>query len=243
MVANPRAPERFPKDVSRRFEGMPSDATLRPFLGFLVPLLLFHQVRFRVRRRVCPDPFFIPRIGIKFLSLFFRRILNVSIRLHKANIHPFRRARVLIFRFSAPWQKHGRFGRKEAPQEKGSTRPEAGESALSQLSVFRNRWSGLIRNLKKMPNLIAEEEKPQCLNAQYKIPSDSKLFIVLLAAVVMLPSLSVDSCLASLSNIGFSLHAQPAATAMILSLFLLALRSAKSFSDLCVIAWAADRRF
>ena len=71
-----------------------------------------------------------------------------------------------------------------------------------------------------MPNLIAEEEKPQCLNAQYKIPSDSKLFIVLLAAVVMLPSLSVDSCLASLSNIGFSLHAQPAATAMILSLFL-----------------------
>jgi DHA1 family bicyclomycin/chloramphenicol resistance-like MFS transporter len=71
-----------------------------------------------------------------------------------------------------------------------------------------------------MPNLVVDEEKPQLLNAPYKIPSDSKLFIVLLAGVVMLPSLSIDSCLASLSNIGFSLRAQPAATAMILSLFL-----------------------
>jgi DHA1 family bicyclomycin/chloramphenicol resistance-like MFS transporter len=36
----------------------------------------------------------------------------------------------------------------------------------------------------------------------------------------MLPSLSIDSCLASLPNIGFSLHASPAATALILSLFM-----------------------
>lgn len=36
----------------------------------------------------------------------------------------------------------------------------------------------------------------------------------------MLPSLSIDSCLASLSNIGYSLRAQPAATALILSLFM-----------------------
>jgi DHA1 family bicyclomycin/chloramphenicol resistance-like MFS transporter len=42
----------------------------------------------------------------------------------------------------------------------------------------------------------------------------------LLAAVVMLPSLSIDSCLASLSNIGVSLHAPPAASALILSLFM-----------------------
>jgi len=36
----------------------------------------------------------------------------------------------------------------------------------------------------------------------------------------MLPSLSIDSCLASLANIGFSLHAPPSATALILSLFM-----------------------
>ena len=36
----------------------------------------------------------------------------------------------------------------------------------------------------------------------------------------MLPSLSIDSCLASLSNIGASLHAPPAASALILSLFM-----------------------
>ena len=71
-----------------------------------------------------------------------------------------------------------------------------------------------------MPNLVVDEEKRHLLNAPYKIHSSSKLFIVLLAAVVMLPSLSIDSCLASLPNIGFSLHAQPAATALILSLFM-----------------------
>jgi DHA1 family bicyclomycin/chloramphenicol resistance-like MFS transporter len=71
-----------------------------------------------------------------------------------------------------------------------------------------------------MSNLVVDEEKRHLLNAPYKIHSDSKLFIVLLAAVVMLPSLSIDSCLASLSNIGFSLHAQPAATALILGLFM-----------------------
>jgi DHA1 family bicyclomycin/chloramphenicol resistance-like MFS transporter len=71
-----------------------------------------------------------------------------------------------------------------------------------------------------MSNLLVDEEKRQLLNARYKIPTDSKFFIVLLAAVVMLPSLSIDSCLASLSSIGSSLGAQPAATALILSLFL-----------------------
>jgi MFS transporter, DHA1 family, multidrug resistance protein len=71
-----------------------------------------------------------------------------------------------------------------------------------------------------MSNSVVDEEKRHLLNAPYKIHSDSKLFIVLLAAVVMLPSLSIDSCLASLSNIGFSLHARPAATALILSLFM-----------------------
>ena len=71
-----------------------------------------------------------------------------------------------------------------------------------------------------MPNSVVDDQKRYFLNAPYKIHSNSKLFIVLLAAVVMLPSLSIDSCLASLSNIGFSLHAQPAATALILSLFM-----------------------
>jgi len=46
------------------------------------------------------------------------------------------------------------------------------------------------------------------------------LFIVLLASVVMLPSLSIDSCLASLANIGISLHVPPSAAALILSLFM-----------------------
>jgi DHA1 family bicyclomycin/chloramphenicol resistance-like MFS transporter len=78
----------------------------------------------------------------------------------------------------------------------------------------------LIRELKKMSNLFIAEEKRQVLNVPYKIHPDSKLFIVLLAAVVMLPSLSIDSCLASLPTIGFSLHAPPAATALILSLFM-----------------------
>jgi MFS transporter, DHA1 family, multidrug resistance protein len=71
-----------------------------------------------------------------------------------------------------------------------------------------------------MSNSVVEEEKRYLRNAPYKIHASSKLFIVLLAAVVMLPSLSIDSCLASLSHIGFSLHAQPAATALILSLFM-----------------------
>src|ERR1700736_738744 len=71
-----------------------------------------------------------------------------------------------------------------------------------------------------MSNLVVDEEKQHLLDAPYKIHSDSKLFIVLLAGVVMLPSLSIDSCLASLSNIGFSLHAEPATAALILSLFM-----------------------
>src|SRR5271163_1276475 len=71
-----------------------------------------------------------------------------------------------------------------------------------------------------MAHAVANEEKRNLLGPRYKIHSDSKLFIVLLAVVVMLPSLSIDSCLASLPNIGHSLHSQPAATALILRLFM-----------------------
>jgi DHA1 family bicyclomycin/chloramphenicol resistance-like MFS transporter len=71
-----------------------------------------------------------------------------------------------------------------------------------------------------MANLVVDEQKRHLLNVPYKIHSNSKLFIFLLAAVVMLPSLSIDSCLASLPTIGLSLGAQPAATALILSLFM-----------------------
>lgn len=54
-----------------------------------------------------------------------------------------------------------------------------------------------------------------------RIAPESKWFIVLLAMIVTLPSFSIDSCLASLSNIGVSLHAPPAATALVLSLFMM----------------------
>ena len=71
-----------------------------------------------------------------------------------------------------------------------------------------------------MGNSVVDLGRYQLRHARYKIHPNSKLFIVLLASVVMLPSLSIDSCLASLPHIGFSLHAQPAATALILSLFM-----------------------
>jgi MFS transporter, DHA1 family, multidrug resistance protein len=71
-----------------------------------------------------------------------------------------------------------------------------------------------------MSDSVVEEQKRLLLPVFYRVPRDSKLFIVLLASVVMLPSLSIDSCLASLTNIGISLHAQPFATALILSLFM-----------------------
>src|SRR5260370_1910888 len=54
----------------------------------------------------------------------------------------------------------------------------------------------------------------------FRIAPESRWFVVLLAMIVTLPSFSIDSCLASMSNIGFSLHAPPAATALILSLFM-----------------------
>jgi MFS transporter, DHA1 family, multidrug resistance protein len=38
--------------------------------------------------------------------------------------------------------------------------------------------------------------------------------------IVTLPSFSIDSCLASMSSIGSSLHAPPSATALVLSLFM-----------------------
>jgi hypothetical protein len=54
----------------------------------------------------------------------------------------------------------------------------------------------------------------------YRIASGSKWFVILLAMIVTLPSFSIDSCLASISNIGVSLRAAPAATALVLSLFM-----------------------
>src|SRR6202047_5505713 len=71
-----------------------------------------------------------------------------------------------------------------------------------------------------MGNSVVDIGRHQLRRAPYKIHPNSKLFIVLRAAVVMLPSLSIDSCLTSLPNIGFSLRAQPAAPALILSLFM-----------------------
>jgi DHA1 family bicyclomycin/chloramphenicol resistance-like MFS transporter len=71
-----------------------------------------------------------------------------------------------------------------------------------------------------MCDSVINEQKRLLLPVFYRVPRDSKLFIVLLASVVMLPSLSIDSCLASLTNIGISLHAQPSGTALILSLFM-----------------------
>lgn len=71
-----------------------------------------------------------------------------------------------------------------------------------------------------MSDVVANRENRKLLSSRYRIRPNSKWFIVLLAAVVMLPSLSIDSCLASLSKIGLSLHARPAATALILSLFM-----------------------
>jgi MFS transporter, DHA1 family, multidrug resistance protein len=54
----------------------------------------------------------------------------------------------------------------------------------------------------------------------FRIAPGSRWFTVLLAMIVTLPSFSIDSCLASMSNIGVSLHAPPAATALVLSLFM-----------------------
>jgi MFS transporter, DHA1 family, multidrug resistance protein len=86
--------------------------------------------------------------------------------------------------------------------------------------IFETIVAYFIRNLKKMSNSVINGQKRLPLPVSHRVPRDSKLFVVLLAAVVMLPSLSIDSCLASLTNIGLSLHAPPSATALILSLFM-----------------------
>lgn len=68
----------------------------------------------------------------------------------------------------------------------------------------------------------------------FRIPPESKWFIVLLAMIVTLPSFSIDSCLASLPNIGASLHAPPAATALVLSFFMAGFASGQVvFGPLC----------
>ena len=55
---------------------------------------------------------------------------------------------------------------------------------------------------------------------RFRIGWQSKSFIFLLAASIALPSLSIDSCLASLPVIGVSLGVHPADTVAILSLFM-----------------------
>src|SRR5580704_15457529 len=60
---------------------------------------------------------------------------------------------------------------------------------------------------------------------RFRIRPHSKSFIFLLAASVALPSLSIDSCLASLPVIGVSLGVRPADTVSILSLFMVGFAS------------------
>ena len=62
-------------------------------------------------------------------------------------------------------------------------------------------------------------------NLRFRIHPHSKSFIFLLAASVALPSLSIDSCLASLPVIGVSLGVRPADTVSILSLFMVGFAS------------------
>jgi MFS transporter, DHA1 family, multidrug resistance protein len=62
-------------------------------------------------------------------------------------------------------------------------------------------------------------------NLRFRICPRSKSFICLLAASVALPSLSIDSCLASLPVIGVSLGVRPADTVTILSLFMVGFAS------------------
>jgi MFS transporter, DHA1 family, multidrug resistance protein len=64
-----------------------------------------------------------------------------------------------------------------------------------------------------MPELTAK-------HLRFRIEPQSKSFIFLLAAVIALPSLSIDSCLVSLPVIAVSLDVHPANTVAILSLFL-----------------------
>src|SRR5260370_40902139 len=52
----------------------------------------------------------------------------------------------------------------------------------------------------------------------FRVTPESRWFVVVLAIIVSLPSVSIDSCLASMSNIGFSLLAPPAATGLVLCL-------------------------
>jgi MFS transporter, DHA1 family, multidrug resistance protein len=58
-------------------------------------------------------------------------------------------------------------------------------------------------------------------HVRFRIGPQSKSFIFLLAASIALPSLSIDSCLASLPVIGVSLGVHPADTVSILSLFMI----------------------
>src|SRR3984885_3217899 len=62
--------------------------------------------------------------------------------------------------------------------------------------------------------------KATAKHLRFRIGWQSKSFIFLLAASIALPSLSIDSCLASLPVIGVSLGVHPADTVAILSLFM-----------------------
>jgi MFS transporter, DHA1 family, multidrug resistance protein len=64
-------------------------------------------------------------------------------------------------------------------------------------------------------------QKVTAKHLPFRIGPQSKSFIVLLAASIALPSLSIDSCLASLPVIGVSLGARAVDTVSILSLFMI----------------------
>jgi DHA1 family bicyclomycin/chloramphenicol resistance-like MFS transporter len=73
---------------------------------------------------------------------------------------------------------------------------------------------------REMANSLSDASAHYRKAPPYRIAPESRWFVVLLAMIVTLPSFSIDSCLASMSNIGVSLHAPPAATALVLSLFM-----------------------
>jgi MFS transporter, DHA1 family, multidrug resistance protein len=64
---------------------------------------------------------------------------------------------------------------------------------------------------------------------RFRIGPESKSFIFLLAASIALPSLSIDSCLASLPVIGVSLRVHPGDTVSILSLFMVGFAGGQLF--------------
>ena len=108
-------------------------------------------------------------------------------------------------------------------------------SSSLPLSTGRGFWLRLRRRVIFCgSDLTVHEEVRNLRSVRLTIDANSKLFVVLLAVIVMLPSLSIDSCLASLPEIGRSLRAQPAASALILSLFMVGFAVGQmTFGPLC----------